>query len=92
MAGLAGNRSKGTGIATGWTNRAPGELSRESLRGEEQQNCERSLKKQSSLAQADGYNETRVAVPWKNNVKWLFPQEKVTSHLPCKGTFTLDSL
>jgi hypothetical protein len=35
------------------------------------------------------YSKTRVAVPRKHHAKWLFPQEKATSHTPCWGTFTL---
>jgi hypothetical protein len=38
------------------------------------------------------YSETRVAVLRKHHAKWLFPQEKATSHTLCKGTFTLISL
>jgi ribosomal protein L9 len=34
-------------------------------------------------------SKTRVAVPRGYSSKWLFPQEKATSHTFREGTFTL---
>ncbi len=35
------------------------------------------------------YSKTRVAVPRGYSSKWVFPQEKATSHTFPEGTFTL---
>jgi hypothetical protein len=35
------------------------------------------------------YSKTRVAVPRRHVLKWLFPQEKATFSTLTKGTFTL---
>jgi hypothetical protein len=35
------------------------------------------------------YSKTRVAVPRGYSSKWIFPQEKATSHTFREGTFTL---